>query len=243
MTMGSDKRGEKFFLISAILYAIVVFFAFSNQFYLRPFSNRGPLSWSLIIHGTIFSTWYLAFIWQALLVSKGKLLNHQRLGRFWSIFALAVLFSGLAMLYDVLREYYEFGTRSFGISGFVWGNLLILLSFLAYLVLGYSFRNKPVLHKRFFLLASLSLLGPALGRVGRYPLMRIYESRMMNDTLYIVAGTFLLIISLLVYDLIKMKKPSWATFIGLAWFFASNAILVWTETSGWGMAAIELLRH
>ncbi len=174
---------------------------------------------------------------------KGRVLSHQKLGIFWSIFSLAVFVSGMSVLYEVLKEYYDFGTRTFGISGFVWGNLLTMFGFLAYNVLGYSFRKKPGLHKRFFLLASLSLLGPALGRVGRYPLIRIYENRMMNETIYIVGGTFLLIIFLLAYDLIKLKKPSWATLIGLAWFFISNAILVWLEISGWGMTTLELIRH
>jgi hypothetical protein len=73
--------------------------------------------------------------------------------------------------------------------------------------------------------------------------MRVYENRMMTETTYIVGGTFVLIISLLVYDFIKMKKPSWATLTGLVWFFAYNAILVWFEISGWGRAAIETMRH
>ena len=229
-------------MLSGILYAIVVFFAFSNQFYLRPFSDHKPIPWSIIIHGIIFSLWYLAFIWQAALISKGAVMKHRSLGRFWTIFVLAVFFSGILVLYDVLMEYYHFGTRAFGISGFFWGNLLVLLSFLGFIILGYLFRTKPGLHKRYFLLASLSLLGPALGRVGRYPFMRVYENRMMNETTYIVAGTFVLLLSLLVYDLFKMKKPSWATLNGLVWFFAYNAVLIWSETSGWGMTVIELIR-
>ncbi len=240
--MTSNKQGERFFLIIGILFAIVVFFAFSSQFYLRPFYNEKPLSWSLTIHGAIFSLWYIAFIWQSVLVIRGKVLNHQKLGRFWSLFALAVFLSGLSVLYEVLHEYYYVGTRAFGISGFIWGNILVLLGFLTYIILGYYFRRKPGLHKRYFLLASLSLLGPALGRFGRHPLMRIYDNGMMNDTIYMVAGTFVLIIALLVYDLIKIKKPSWATVTGLIWFFVSNAILVWMEISGWGMTTIQLMR-
>jgi hypothetical protein len=241
--MKSNKKGEKFFLITGVLYAVVVFFAFSNQFYLRPFSDQGDMSLAIIIHGIIFSLWYTAFIWQATLISIGGVLKHQSMGRIWSIFAFAVFLSGMLVLYYVLEEYYNFGTRSFGISGFFWGNFLVLLSFMGFMILGYVFRTKPGLHKRFFLLASLSLLGPALGRVGRYPFMRVYENRMMNETTYIVGGTFVLIISLLVYDFIKMKKPSWATLTGLVWFFAYNAILVWFEISGWGRAAIETMRH
>jgi hypothetical protein len=52
-----------------------------------------------------------------------------------------------------------------------------------------------------------------------------------------------LLLSLVVYDIYKTKKVSWATLVGLAWFFVNNTILVLSETSGWGLVIIEKMRH
>ncbi|GAA4301217.1 hypothetical protein GCM10023163_23640 [Aestuariibaculum suncheonense] len=221
---------------------MIVFFGFSNHFFFRSFTDREPLPNYLILHAILFTLWYIAFIWQNWLALKGKIIQHKTNGKFWSLFAIAVVLSGIFVIYSTLQIYYVTNDATFGISGLFWGNNLILLTFSAYIILGYLYRNKPQNHKRFFLLASISMLGPALGRMGRHSFMRISEDFMKNEAIYGLGGVLILLLTLLIYDIYKSRKVYWATIIGLLWFFISYAILLSILSSGLGKEIIENMR-
>lgn len=241
-----NRRGKisdhSFFFTMSMILFMIVFGGFSNHFFFRSFTERAPLPNYLTLHAIIFTLWYIAYIWQNWLASRGKIIQHKTNGRYWSLFAIAVVLSGIFVIYSTLKIYFESGDATFGVSGLFWGNNLILLTFSAYVILGYIYRNKPQNHKRFFLLASISMLGPALGRMGRHSFMRISEDFMINEAIYGLGGVFLLLLTLSIYDLYKSGKLYRATIIGLLWFFVSNVILFSIISSGLGNEIIENMR-
>ena len=227
--------------MSLVLF-MIVFLGFSNHFFFRSFTERESLPIYLILHGILCTLWYAAFIWQNWLTLKGRIIQHRTNGKYWSLFAIALVASGIFVIYQVLLSYFETDEATFGISGLFWGNNFILFTFSAYVILGYLFRNKPQNHKRFFLLASIAMLGPALGRMGRHSFMRISEDFMTNEAIYGLGGVLLLLLILLIYDLYKYRKPFWASVIGLIWFFVNNFILFALLSSGWGKQVIDSMR-
>lgn len=231
-----------FFFTMSILLFMIVFLGFSNHFFFRSLTERESLPNYLTLHAILFTLWYLAFIWQNWLIYKGRIIQHKTIGKFFSLFAIAILLSGMFVLHYTLLNYFETGNATFGIAGLFWGNSLSLITFTAYVILGYIFRYKPQNHKRFFLLASLSMLGPALGRMGRHSFMRISEDFIVNEAIYGLGGVLLLLLMLLIYDLYKSRKPYWATVIGLLWFFVSKIILFSILSSGWGQEFIDNMR-
>lgn len=233
---------HSFFFTMSIILFMIVFLGFSNHFFFRSFTDREPLPTFFIVHAIIFTLWYVAFVWQNWLTLKGKIIQHKTNGKFWSLFAAAVLLSGVYVIYYTLKSYFETGDATFGISGLFWGNNFILFTFSAYVILGYLYRNKPQNHKRFFLLASISLLGPALGRMGRHSFMQISKDFMTNEAIYGLGGILLLILILTIYDFYKSRKLYWATIIGILWFFVGHMILIGILSSGLGQELIESMR-
>jgi len=86
----------------------------------------------------------------------------------------------------------------------VWGNFFTLMMFAAFVSLGVVFRNSPAAHKRLMLLASLSIVGPALARFPRWP---IFGGGLEAGRTYAIAGLLIMFAALITYDLIVRKKP------------------------------------
>jgi len=101
----TTPRG-KFYLASAAALLLVVLVGFAPTFYLRSafdgpeFSWRGgpggvqELSWRVLLHGLILTSWFFAFALQAALVAARRTALHQALGWAGATIGLAVIISG-----------------------------------------------------------------------------------------------------------------------------------------------------
>ena len=99
----STKPRGKFYMGSAGVLLLVVLVGFAPTFYLRSafggpeFSWRGgvpELSWRVLVHGLIFTSWFLAFALQAALVAARRTALHRALGWAGAAIGLAVIISG-----------------------------------------------------------------------------------------------------------------------------------------------------
>lgn len=90
----------------------------------------------------------------------------------------------------------------------VWANLQSAVAFGVLLGAAVFFRHKPDAHKRFMLLASVTIVGPALARIARWP--------GLGGDLgpFTPAMLLALIAAIVVYDLVSVRKVHWATLVG-----------------------------
>ncbi len=108
--------------------------------------------------------------------------------------------------------------------------------FAAFVALAVGFRKKPQAHKRLILLASMSIVGPALARFPMWPVFAGGADAARN---YAIAGLLIMFASLLVYDLVSRKRLHPASLGGMALILLSLAGAVFLGVTGTGYHLIH----
>ena len=169
----STKPRGKFYLGSAAALLLVVLVGFAPTFYLRSafggreFSWRGgvpELSWRVLVHGLILTSWFLAFALQAALVAARRTGLHRALGWAGAAIGLAVIISGGIATPYRMAELAAQGrpeSRIATASILVWSNTASIVAFAILLAAAIVLRRRPDTHKRLMLLASISIIQPA----------------------------------------------------------------------------------
>lgn len=197
-----------FFVIMAVVVALVVLVGFSPSFYLRSTFHPGKhLSLLLQVHGFALSAWIALFLLQTILIVRGSPTLHRRLG--WVMTALAasiVLLMGAAIVEQLRRVPPDppapiaLALGAFDIVAFA-----VLVSLAIY------YRRRPDWHKRLMLSATILLLGA--------PIVRIVVLFGVHDITKIMIlwpiMTDLLFAACFVYDLATRRRVHPAYFVGL----------------------------
>ncbi len=222
------SRISFFFLAHALLLAIVLM-GFSPSFYLRPaFHDASRLPAMLYAHGTVLTGWFLLTVVQAWLIRTQRWRFHRQLGYVAAGYAALVIVFGVLA---VLRMISEIDSPDDGENIVVWGNFFTLVMFAAFVCLAVVFRKKAEVHKRLTLLASISIVGPALARFPRWP---IFAGGIDAGRNYGIAGLLILFALLITYDVIVRKKPHPASLVGMVMIVLSLAGAVFLGVTGIG---------
>jgi hypothetical protein len=187
---------------------------------------------------------------QALLVSAGRIANHRRWGAVGACFAMAVFVAALmASFGSVSRKPFDLnasasvmGSGLTGItvaqfrSSVVWGNIVNALSFAVFVAGAVIYRRRPQIHKRFMLLASISIVEPALARIARWPGFGGEQGPLIPVVVWS------LIVALAIYDLITRKRVETCTAIGILWLLIVRNGAGWVSNTDLGLSLIYALR-
>ena len=228
-----------FFPAMAWAMAAVVFAGFAPSWFLRGYIPSpiplAPLPPLIILHGIAFTSWILLFIAQTSLVAANRRDIHRKLGGWGVGLAVAMLVLGWMAAVNSLRHGF---TPLPEISPAVFFVIPVasLVVFAALVLLGVRDRKRPDHHKRYMLISVMSLLLPAVARVGTMGLIP-GPPLMMG---FAVADAFLL--ALAAYDFFRRGKLHPATFIGGAILIVSEPgrILV-GQTQWWQHFANSLV--
>ncbi len=110
------------------------------------------------------SLWCLLFFAQAYLVATHRVRVHRRLGILGAVLAFAVVAMGTYATVEATAR--EVQIHTVGRFHYLFGlNLVNLLLFSLFVVAALTLRTRPEFHKRLMLLATLSLLAPAVARI------------------------------------------------------------------------------
>jgi hypothetical protein len=96
-----------------------------------------------------------------------------------------------------------------------WSNTTSIVAFAILLAAAIVLRHRPDTHKRLMLLASISIVQPAFGRIFRWP---VFEAPGLEGLMLSVAAPFALVGALIMYDLLSRKSLHPATITGGAIF-------------------------
>lgn len=195
-----------FFQGMAILFLVLTLIGFAPTFFLRSLTDAPALPFRFHIHGFFTTGWVVLFLVQAFLIANRKTGFHRRMGVFGAFVALGVLFSGLAILYYVAAGYPENGTELGQVSALVWGNLAGLAVYAIFVGSGIIYRSNPKAHKRLMLLATLSMMGQPLVRIGHSDLFRLSDSIIVNDAVYGLGGILVLFSFVVIHDILTLKR-------------------------------------
>lgn len=220
-------REKRFFLISAILFPLLVIIGFSKNYYLRPFFDLGPLYSNMVrFHAVVMTAWILLFATQAWLVSSKRVKLHMKLG--WAGVGLAVLVLVTGYLVAIGALEHQTAADRGGIPPLVFLVVPIadLVLFVVYFGLAIVWRKRPAEHKRLMLLSAANFLPPA---AARFPV----ASLLALGPLWIFGVPTVLTIIALIYDTWRSRKLNVTFLLGSILLIASfplRLVIGGTET-------------
>lgn len=151
-----------FYLVMALLIAAVFVAGFSTTVP-GDFAPKPGLPLLLHLHGAIFTLWVLLFVAQPAFISRGSLALHRKVGWVGVGLVVTMVVMGEAATYFSIRNNREVGIFPSGV--FLVMNGVGILVFAAIVGAGVALRRQAEWHKRLMLIAAVSILGPALGRL------------------------------------------------------------------------------
>ncbi len=238
----SSFAGIGFFQAMAILLLLLTLVGFAPTFFLRPWFQSTPLPVRFHVHGLFSTAWIVVLLVQTLLVANGRLAWHRRLGLIATGVAAGLIVSGLAILYYLARGYPDNGWELAEAAGLIWGNIASLTTFSIFVVTGIAMRASAQTHKRLMLLATLSIMGPPLVRIGGFDAFRISDSLFVNDAIYALGGLLILYSMILIHDLRTLGRPHstllWGVPLTLGLMFSAGLGISGSE---WGQQLVLIL--
>ena len=154
--------GRPFYLMMSLAMAAVIVAGFSNTVP-EDFTHRPGLPLLLHVHGAVFSLWVLLFVAQPAFIARGSVALHRKIGWIGAALAAAMLVMGVAATLFAIR--YGFVPSFFPKPIFLVMNLIGILVFAGLVAGGIALRKQAEWHKRLMLCATVSILGPGLGRL------------------------------------------------------------------------------
>ncbi|NIJ06807.1 hypothetical protein FHS31_000389 [Sphingomonas vulcanisoli] len=163
-------RGERFFLISAIVMSVLVVAGFSLQLAAGRSSFGAPLR--VHIHAIIFFGWVVLYLTQNILAARGSLALHRRLG--WLSLAWIPAMVAMGTYVTVLLVRLGHTPFFFQPGYFLIMDPLSVFTFAGLAAAAIVKRRQTQWHRRLMFCGMAILLGPGVGRLIPMPLLIPY---------------------------------------------------------------------
>jgi hypothetical protein len=220
-------RGS-FYTWVAVGAALIVFAGFARTYYLKELFGTRTLPLLLHVHGLVMTSWFVLFFVQVRLVAARRIDLHRRLGVIGALLALCVVVVGATTIIVRAKPHFRPG-HSLAVLAF---QLSVLLVFAVLAAGALLLRRRRDFHKRLMLLASVSILMPAIVRI---PLSFIQKNVLVGFGLI-----DLCVLAPVVFDTIKNRRlhPAfgWGALLIVAsqpLSFLLGAAHVWTRFATW----------
>lgn len=157
---------QLFYVYIGLAFVLIAFGGFAPTFWGPLASGTFAADPVIHLHGALYSAWTLFFLWQTVLIAKGRRRDHRSWGMAGISLATAMVFSGVIAAVNSMNLADAAGMgdagRRFSIVSLT-AALLFGLTVTAAII---SVRN-PEAHKRWMLLATVPLMQAPLGRLLR----------------------------------------------------------------------------
>jgi hypothetical protein len=229
------RHDHSFYAAMAIAIAATVFAGFARTFYLRPYFEPTPLPAVIAVHGFVFSAWIGLFAVQTSLIAAGRPRWHRRLGWAGAALAVGLVVAGMAAAIAQGRRDIAAGYEQMELAFFA-TPVLALTVFATLVAAAVACRTRPQTHKRLMLLATISILDPA---IGRWPVPGVGDSPLAY---YGITDAF--IVAAILYDVVSRRRVApiylWGGLLILIGQTAHDAI---GATSLWQAFAAAILER
>jgi len=153
-----------FFVWMAAVCAIVAFAGFAPTYWLQLPAGTFVGSPLLHLHGLLFSAWTIYLLLQTILAARGRISRHRSWGLLGISLATAMVLVGFALANHALtiRLAAGFGDRA---RAFHIASTSLITLFGVFVAAAIVFVGRPEIHKRLMLLATVSMIPPAIARL------------------------------------------------------------------------------
>jgi hypothetical protein len=237
-----------FFVWMAGACAFVAFAGFAPTYWLQLPAGTFVGSPLVHLHGLLFSAWTLFFLFQTMSVARGRVDRHRAWGLLGVSLATAMVLVGFATADEVLatRLAAGFGDRA---RAFHIASTSLITLFGGLVLAAITSVTRPEVHKRLMLLATISVIPPAIARmffafsVGIGPGLRpgLGPPRTVESVMApsLVADTLILVG--LIYDWRTRGRPHPVYLIGGATIVAVQVVRHPISTTHWWYAMADFL--
>jgi hypothetical protein len=201
----------------AILLCVCVYIGFSPT-YFQAGIMRAPLPSPILhIHGAVFTLWMLLFVVQAALISARRIKWHRSFGTVAFCLPPIMIVLGVIAAIDALHRGVKIGPLDPAVSAAI--PLIGIVGFTIVIYASWRARRRPDAHKRLILVATMDLVAAAFGR---FPWARIG----LPPAAGAVTGLGILLLILIVYELVSIRRIHRSTMWAAPFVFASVALAV-----------------
>jgi len=210
------RAASWFFAGMATVLLVIVLLGFSRTFYLRELFDVRPIGFWVWVHGIVLTAWFVGLVLQTALVAARRTDIHRRSG--WALAALGVAVVGtstwitLGTVAAALANGFDASVVQVLAPRIVWGNYAGALTFALLVGAAVALRRNAQAHKRLMLLASISIISPAVARIMQWPVF----GAEINANFFVIAfvSSFVLAGVVAAYDLATRKRLHPATLLG-----------------------------
>ena len=160
----AQQKAGYFYVWVAALCVLLAFGAFAPTYWLQLPARTFVGPPLLHLHGALFSAWTLLLLSQTVLAASGRLDHHRAWGLVGISLATAMVIVGLAAGINTLTTGLAagYGDRS---RAFLLLPVSAICLFAGFFIAAIANIRRPEAHKRLMLLATISLLQAAMGRI------------------------------------------------------------------------------
>jgi hypothetical protein len=216
---------RRLYIAGAIVFALVAFTGFARTYYLKGVFGTPSLSDLLHVHAAVMSLWVVLFVVQVSLVAANRRDIHRKLGVFGALLAVAVLVVGVATAIESARN----GLAPAGTPPLVFMVIPLgaVVVFAVLVAAALILRKRSDYHKRLMLLASLSIVTPAIARF-------LVANFGITAPPVFLGLTVVVVVAFIAWDTAKNRRLHPAFGWGLAFFLVSlPARILLAKTPAW----------
>jgi hypothetical protein len=218
----------------AILLCTCVFIGFSPTYFQAGMMHAPLPSPILHVHGAVFTLWMVLFTVQAALISARRVKWHRSLGTIAFCLPPIMIVLGVMAAIDALHRGVKIGPLVPSVSVAI--PLIGIVAFAIVIYAAWRARRRPDAHKRLILIATSGIVAAAFGR---FPWARIG----LPPAAGAVTGVGVLLLMLIIYELITIRRVHRSTIWAAPLVFASIALAVPIGmTPAWQAFAVWLNR-
>jgi hypothetical protein len=162
MTVNVSRDRGPLYTLTGLAVLLTALVGFSRTYYLRTWFDVAPLTVRLHLHGLVLTLWLVLFLVQSMLIPAGRKSLHRRLG--YAGVGLAAALIVTTYMTAIEAAHREGGRGGITAADRLYSTVVILLLFAVFVGAGALFRNRPDVHKRSMLLATVAIVGPAATR-------------------------------------------------------------------------------
>lgn len=203
------------FLACAALITVIMFAGFARNYYLRAWIGTRPISLMVHVHGFVMTAWVSLFLTQALLVATRRTDIHRKLGVAGAVLAALVVALGIYTIAVAIERQQPGADAKTFAEMFVAFDGASLLLFFGLVLAALFNRRHPDTHRRLMLLAMVSLLPPAFGRLVAY----FTHEHVFEIVLVLMGAT---VLSVVVADRLRNGRTHPALVYGAALVIGTN---------------------
>jgi len=247
---GTEPRrsAQSFYVWVSATCAVLAFAGFAPTYWLQLAPRTFVGSPLVHLHAVLFSAWMLLFLLQTVLAARGRFERHRAWGLVGISLATAMMFVGGAAATEALNDRLVAGLGDAARAFFIVPISLLVL-FGGFVFAAIANVRQPETHKRLMLLATISIIPPAVARVffamsvGVAPGLRPGLGPLRTADSVVASGLIADVFVLIgiIYDWRLRGRPHLAYVIGGVVLVAVQILRVPMSTTRWWYAFADFL--